>query len=92
LLWGIAFSFLMHRRHRFAGVVLAILGLPMAWARIYLGVHFPLDMVGAALVAVSSAYLCFREERWFLDRVYRWTSAIYRHFFAVPIRRGWVRP
>ncbi|MDD2811227.1 undecaprenyl-diphosphatase [Rhodoferax sp.] len=92
LLWSIAFSFLMHQRPRFAGVVLALLGLPVAWARIYLGVHFPMDMVGAALVAVSCAYLCFREERWFLDSVYRWTSAIYRQLFALPIRRGWVRP
>ena len=92
LLWSIAFSFLMHQRPRFAGVVLALLGLPVAWARIYLGVHFPLDMVGAALVAASSAYLCLREERWFLERAYGWTSAAYRQFFALPIRRGWVRP
>ncbi|HAL36675.1 MAG TPA: undecaprenyl-diphosphatase [Polaromonas sp.] len=92
LLWGIAFSFLMHQRPRFAGVVLALLGLPMAWARIYLGVHFPLDMVGAALVAGLSAYLCFREERWFMDTVYRWATAIYRRLFSMPIRLGWVRP
>jgi undecaprenyl-diphosphatase len=46
LLWSIAFSFLMHQRPRAAGVLLAVLGLPVAWARIYLGVHFPLDMVG----------------------------------------------
>lgn len=92
LLWSIAFSFLMHQSPRFAGVVLALLGLPVAWARIYLGVHFPMDMVGAAMVALSSAYLCFREERWFLDSGYLWTCAIYRHLFAVPIRLGWVRP
>lgn len=92
LLWSIAFSFLMHQRPRFTGVVLALLGLPVAWARIYLGVHFPLDMVGAAVVAVSSAYLCFRAERWFMGSVYHWTSAIYRRLFAMPIRRGWVRP
>ena len=92
LLWSIAFSFLMHQRPRFSGVVLALLGLPVAWARIYLGVHFPLDMAGAALVAVSSAYLCFREERWFLDTAYRWTLATYRYLFAIPIHRGWLRP
>ncbi|MDR3369768.1 undecaprenyl-diphosphatase [Rhodoferax sp.] len=92
LIWSIAFSFLMHQRPRFAGVLLALLGLPVAWARIYLGVHFPLDMVGAALVALISAYLCFREERWFLDTAYRWTLVVYRYFFAIPINRGWVRP
>ncbi|MEO6145490.1 MAG: undecaprenyl-diphosphatase [Sulfuriferula sp.] len=37
---------------RFAGVLLAISPI-VAWARIYLGVHFPLDMVGALGVAVS---------------------------------------
>ncbi len=37
---------------RLAGVLLAISPL-VAWARIYLGVHFPLDMVGAFGVAIS---------------------------------------
>ena len=57
LLWSIAFSFLMHRRPRVAGLMLALLGLPVAWARIYLGVHFPFDMIGAALVAALSLSL-----------------------------------
>ena len=91
LLWSVAFSFLMHQRPRFAGVCLAMLGLPMAWARIYLGVHFPLDMLGAALVALISAWLCLREEQWFVDRVFSWTIAIHRRVFAPLIRRGWLR-
>lgn len=37
---------------RLAGVLLAISPL-VAWARIYLGVHFPLDMVGAFGVATG---------------------------------------
>ncbi len=74
-----------------AGALLALLGLPMAWARIYLGVHFPLDMVGAALVAGLSAYLCLREERWLLAHVYQGADAAYRQLFAIPIWRGWVR-
>jgi undecaprenyl-diphosphatase len=62
LWWAIAFSLLVpaHRRHglpqiRLTGLVLALLGLPMAWARIYLGVHYPLDMLGAVLLAPISA-------------------------------------
>lgn len=92
LMWSVAFSFLMHQRPRFAGVLLALLGLPMAWARIYLGVHFPLDMAGAALVSVLSAYLCFREQGWYMNSIYRWTMALYRRLFSLPIRLGWVRP
>lgn len=90
LLWAVSFSFLMHRRARSAGTVLALLGLPMAWARIYLGVHFPLDIVGAAMVAGLSAWLCFREERWFVEPVFQWANPMYHRFFAPLIRRGWV--
>jgi undecaprenyl-diphosphatase len=31
------------------------LGLATAWARIYLGVHFPLDMAGAFVIALIGA-------------------------------------
>jgi membrane-associated phospholipid phosphatase len=30
----------------------------MAWARMYMGVHFPLDMVGAAGVGLVCAWVC----------------------------------
>lgn len=40
-------TFLLLRPHLFAmGVVTAALMLATGWARIYLGVHFPLDIVG----------------------------------------------
>lgn len=91
LMWSIAFSFLLRQRPRLAGVALALLGLPMAWARIYLGVHFPMDMVGAALVAGLCAYLCFREERWFMGPMYRCATALHQIMFAPLIRRGWLR-
>ena len=91
LMWAVAFSLMMHRDSRSVGTVLALLGLPMAWARIYLGVHFPLDMAGACIVAGAVAWLCFSEGGWFIDPVFRWISAIYRRLFALPIRRGWLR-
>lgn len=91
LLWAVAFSFLIHKRPRSAGAMLALLGLPLAWARIYLGVHFPMDMAGAALVAGVSAWLCFRERRWFVGPIFACASATYRLLFAPLIRRGWVR-
>ncbi len=91
LMWSISFSFLLHQRPRLAGVVLTLLGLPMAWARIYLGVHFPMDMVGAAAVSGLSAYLCFREERWFVEPLFRWASLLHQGVFGPLIRRGWLR-
>lgn len=38
---------------RFGWAVLALAGA-VAWSRVYLGVHFPSDMVGALLVAVAT--------------------------------------
>lgn len=77
LLWAISFSLLMHSRPRMAGVALSLLGLPVAWARIELGVHFPLDIAGAALVACLSVWLVFREQRWVVEPVYRSVALIY---------------
>ena len=91
LLWAVAFSFLMHRSPRLAGITLALLGLPVAWARIYLGVHFPLDMVGAALVAVLSAWLAFREVRIYLPATYSLAINVHRVLFGKLIQIGWVR-
>lgn len=34
----------------------AALGLLVAWSRIYLGVHFPIDMIGAAIVSTAFAF------------------------------------
>ena len=45
--WVIAGMLLLDRRTRGWGFGIALLGLPMAWARIYLGVHYPGDMLGA---------------------------------------------
>jgi undecaprenyl-diphosphatase len=38
----------------------ACIGLLVAWSRIYLGVHFPLDMAGAAAVSTASAFVALQ--------------------------------
>jgi undecaprenyl-diphosphatase len=89
-LWAVAFSLLMHPEARRAGWVLALLGLPMAWARIYIGVHFPFDIAGAALVSGVSAWLCALTGRWFAAPVVWAAMLAYRPLFGPLIRRGWV--
>ena len=90
LMWAVAFSFLMRRRPRMAGMTLAVLGLPVALARFYLGVHFPLDMLGAALVAALSAWLAFREVCLYLPPAYSLATSIHRTLFGKLIELGWV--
>ncbi len=91
LWWAVAFSLLMQPRTRGPGAVLALAGLAVAWARIYLGVHFPLDMLGAAAVAACSAWLVRRAAPRCLEQVYRQTIELHRRLFARLIALGWVR-
>lgn len=48
--WVIAGMLLLNQRSRVWGIGIALLGLLMAWARIYLGVHYPGDMLGALAI------------------------------------------
>ena len=89
-LWAFSFSLLMHRSQRMTAVALTLLGLPMAWARIYLGVHFPLDMLGAALVAGFSAWLACHGSRLYMPPLYRLAIVIHGVLFGALIKRGWV--
>ncbi len=56
LLFALGVSLLISGQRLWAAGFLAF-GLGVAWARIYLGVHFPLDMIGAAAVAACAAAL-----------------------------------
>jgi undecaprenyl-diphosphatase len=73
------------------GVVILLTGLSVAWARVFLGVHFPLDMAGAVVVSflVYSGFspIWRRIGRPVTDQAERY----YRSLMAVPIRAGWLR-
>ncbi|MDY0417299.1 undecaprenyl-diphosphate phosphatase [Enterobacter sp. 170198] len=90
VIFTFALAFLFWHR-LWSGAVLMVAALAIAWSRIYLGVHWPLDMVGGFLVGligcVSAAIL------WSLfgDALYRGLSSLYRAIFAIPIRKGWIR-
>ena len=75
------------------GAVLLPSSLVVAWARVYLGVHWPMDMFGALIVSGSIALL-------FTTRLAMAASTalvplletVYRRVLALPIARGWFRP
>jgi len=51
LWWSVALSLACATRYRAIGLLFTCVGIAVAWARIYAGVHFPLDMLAALLVA-----------------------------------------
>lgn len=90
LWWAVAFSLLFQQAPPFVGIALALLGILIAWARIYLGVHFPFDMLGAIVVAALSAWLTLHEARRYLQPSYLLATNIHRRLFGSLIARGWV--
>jgi len=54
-LWSLGISLLMSRTLPRLGAFIFTLGLATAWARIYLGVHFPLDMAASLAISLLAA-------------------------------------
>ncbi len=67
------------------------LGLLVGWARVYVGLHFPLDMAGSLLVAVACSAFMVPLWQHVGAAVTTWAEASYRWLFARPITRGILR-
>lgn len=55
-IWSLGFALLVLGRLRLWGIILTIAGFCVAWGRIYVGVHFPLDMLGSFMVSLLVAF------------------------------------
>lgn len=75
---------------RALGVLVLLGALAVAWARVFLGVHFPLDMLGSVGVAAGSYVLITGVWRWIGDPLLAFAQRVYRWLLAWPIQRGWL--
>lgn len=53
--WSLGLGLLSTKAARRWGTAVCVYGIAVAWARVYLGVHFPIDMIASGLVAVVAA-------------------------------------
>ncbi|MCM2972475.1 phosphatase PAP2 family protein [Larsenimonas suaedae] len=86
----VALTFLAYLRLRRIGAALGLLSLGIAWSRIYLGVHYPMDMLGAIGVSVLCTLMARRLEALYMPGLHRLTRRVYRRLFSVFIARGWL--
>lgn len=90
VIFTVALAFLFWHRI-WSGAVLMALAVTIAWSRVYLGVHWPLDMVGGLLVAMIGCLSAQMIWQKYGASLYRSLQTCYRICFALPIRKGWVR-
>ena len=57
---SIALIFLYFKETRVYGIILLILGLIGGFARVFSGVHFPLDILGSIMVSIISTLIIFQ--------------------------------
>lgn len=91
VLAAVAAVLILASETRLAGAALAVLWLPMAWARVYVGVHFPSDLLGGAIVGVCSALGVQGVGGPIVDILAAGLARIYRVLASPLIERGWVR-
>lgn len=73
------------------GILVLVTGAVVAWSRIFVGVHFPIDMAGALVVGIAVFGLMTPAWRRVGEPVTTRLEAVYRHVLAWPISAGWLR-
>jgi undecaprenyl-diphosphatase len=62
-IFSISVMLLFNKSTRIIGVVLCFLSIISGLSRVFVGVHFPLDIVGAILVSICSSMVVFKLQR-----------------------------
>lgn len=68
--FGVAMFFTLFFKHKYAGLLLMLWALVVSYSRIYLGVHYPGDVTGGALLGLILGIAFFRLDKFLLLKIY----------------------
>jgi undecaprenyl-diphosphatase len=87
---ALALTFFMQRL-KTLGLVVALLGIVVGWSRIFLGFHYPLDMLGAVGVTIVGYGLVTVLWSSVGSKIVAQIENIYRKILVIPINHGWIK-
>ena len=87
---SIAFSYLFSAQRKL-GIFLLIMAWLVAWSRVYLGVHFPLDMLGAFLLAFALNFFGLKLWNLYKDKIMEGALTIHFYLFKPLIQKGYIK-
>ena len=87
---SIAFSYLFSAQRKL-GIFLLGMAWLVAWSRVYLGVHFPLDMLGAFLLAFALNFFGLKLWNLYKDTIMQWALTLHFYLFKPLIQKGYIK-
>ena len=87
---SIAFSYLFSAQRKL-GIFLLVIAWLVAWSRVYLGVHFPLDMLGAFLLAFALNFFGLKLWNLYKDKIMQGALTIHFYLFKPLIQKGYIK-
>ncbi len=87
---SIAFSYLFSAQRKL-GIFLLVMAWLVAWSRVYLGVHFPLDMLGAFLLAFALNFFGLKLWNLYKDKIMQGALTIHFYLFKPLIQKGYIK-
>jgi len=87
---SIAFAYYFSARRDIGKLLLAVAWL-VAWSRIYVGVHFPIDMVGAFILSWMVNLAGLKLWNHYQEKLMSWVMWIYQKLFNSLIQKGLIK-
>jgi len=81
-IWAVGLSFITAAGLRKSGSVLLLLALAVGWARIFVGIHFPFDVLGGVLLASIAVLILIPFRPWINHFILPSVEHVYRRIFS----------